>query len=103
MPTDRDPWTPDQWDAASTREGLIAQLRGQREANTLILTELRECRDENARLHANLAAWKRWERAWVFGGDAKYPGSPGVADPRDTLDALERLAVGAEAEEADGA
>jgi len=50
---------------------------------------------------AKLAAWDRWEHAWVFGGDAAYPGKAGVTDPRETLDALERLALGVPEEEAD--
>ena len=37
-----EPMTPEQWAEASTRGALLAQLRGQREAGTLILTELRE-------------------------------------------------------------
>ncbi|HUW11115.1 MAG TPA: hypothetical protein VM537_15405 [Anaerolineae bacterium] len=135
MSTEQLPMDGDQWAEASTREGLMAQLRGQREAGRLALTELRECREEyhkcramwakqvrelseravvaedaaddlrqeNSRLRAHVAAWKRWEHAWVFGGDAKYPGSPGVTDPRETLDALERLALGVPEEEADDA
>ena len=59
--------------------------------------------DEVARLRAKLAAWDAWEHAWVFGGDAAYPGKAGVTDPRETLDALERLALGVEVEEADNA
>ena len=50
---------------------------------------------------AKLAAWDAWEHAWVFGGDAAYPGKAGVTDPRETLDALERLALGVPEEEAD--
>lgn len=103
MPTDLKPWTPDEWDAASTREGLIAQLRGTREALTDALAELRECREENARLCAKLTAWATWEHAWVFGGEVPYPGNPGVTDPRETLDALERLALGVSIEEVDDA
>ena len=56
--------------------------------------------DEVARLRAKLAAWDAWEHAWVFGGDAAYPGKAGVTDPRETLDALERLALGVPEEEA---
>jgi len=56
---------------------------------------------ENAQLRAKLAAWDRWEHAWVFGGDVAYPGKAGVTDPRETLDALERLALGVPEEEAD--
>ena len=98
-----EPMTPEQWDEASTREGLIAQLRGQRGAGRMIMAELRECREANARLRAKLAAWDAWEHAWVFGGDAVYPGSPGVTDPRETLDALVRMAVVMRIEEADDA
>ena len=57
---------------------------------------IRELRDK-------LAAWDAWEHAWVFGGDAPYPGKMGVTDPRETLDALERLALGVEVEEAEDA
>ena len=92
------PMTPEQWDEVSTRGALIAQLRGQRGAGRMIMAELRECREANARLRAKLAAWDAWEHAWVFGGDAEYPGSPGVTDPRETLDTLERLALGVEIE-----
>ena len=49
-----EPMTPEQWDEASTRGALIAQLRGQREAGKMIMAELRECREENARLRAML-------------------------------------------------
>jgi len=56
---------------------------------------------EKASLCAKLAAWDRWEHAWVFGGDEVYPGKAGVTDPRETLDALERLALGVPEEEAD--
>jgi len=48
------PMDGEQWAEASTRGALVAQLRGQREAGTLALTELRECREENARLRAML-------------------------------------------------
>ena len=58
---------------------------------------------ENACLRAKLAAWDAWEHAWVFGGDAAYPGKAGVTDPRETLDALERLALGVPVEEAEDA
>ena len=40
-----EPMTPDQWAEASTREGLIAQLRGQREAGEIVMAELRRHRD----------------------------------------------------------
>jgi len=53
---DEQPMTPEQWDEASTREGLIAQLRGQRGAGRMIMAELRECREENERLRAMLEA-----------------------------------------------
>ena len=52
---------------------------------------------------AKLAAWDAWEHAWVFGGDAAYPGKAGVTDPRETLDALERLALGVPIEGEDDA
>ena len=63
--------------------------------------QLHICEAENTQLCAKLAAWDRWEHAWVFGGDAAYPGKTGVTDLRETLDALERLALGVEVEEAD--
>ena len=40
-----EPMTPEQWAEASTREGLIAQLRGQRGAGKIIMAELRRHRD----------------------------------------------------------
>ena len=55
----------------------------------------------NEQLEEKLAAWDRWEHAWVFGGDAAYPGKAGVTDPREILNALERLALGVPEEEAD--
>ena len=39
------PMTPEQWDEASTRGALIAQLRGQREAGEIVMAELRRHRD----------------------------------------------------------
>ena len=54
MSTEQPPMDGEQWAEASTRGALIAQLRGQREAGEMILTELRECREENARLRAVL-------------------------------------------------
>ena len=59
--------------------------------------------EENADLRAKLAAWDRWEHAWVFGGDAAYPGRAGVTDPRETVDDLERALQGEEIEEAEDA
>ncbi|HUW09279.1 MAG TPA: hypothetical protein VM537_06080 [Anaerolineae bacterium] len=47
------------------------------------------------------AGWHRWEHAWVFGGDAAYPGRAGVTDPRETVDDLERALQGEEIEEAE--
>jgi len=57
-----EPMTPEQWDETSTREGLIAQLRGQRGAAARVLAELRECREENARLRERV---ELWEHAFV--------------------------------------
>ena len=62
-----------------------------------------ECDAAREQLEEKLAAWDRWEHAWVFGGDAVYPGKAGVTDPRETLDALERLALGVPEEEAEDA
>jgi len=64
---------------------------------------LRRAEAEAKGLRAKLAAWDAWEHAWVFGGEAEYPGSPGVTDPRETLDALVRMAVVMRIEEADDA
>jgi len=69
-------------------------------AFTLLFEDLDVCL---GRLVAKLDAWDAWEHAWVFGGDAVYPGSPGVTDPRETLDALVRMAVVMRIEEADDA
>ena len=38
------PMTPEQWDEASTRGALIAQLRGQREAGKMMLEEIARLR-----------------------------------------------------------
>jgi hypothetical protein len=38
-----------------------------------------------------LREWQVWERAWIFGGDAKWPGHEGTADPRDTVEEFEKL------------
>ena len=48
------PMTPEECDEISTRGALIAQLRAQRRVGTMMLTELRECREENARLRKAL-------------------------------------------------
>ena len=53
------PMTPEQWAEASTRGALLAQLRGQRGAGTLALTELRECREE---YHTCRAMWAKQVR-----------------------------------------
>ena len=50
-----EPMTPEQWAEASTRGALVAQLRGQREAGEMILTELRECREDASSFGAALA------------------------------------------------
>ena len=53
------PMDGDQWAEASTRGALLAQLRGQREAGKLVLTELRECREE---YHECRAIWAKQVR-----------------------------------------
>lgn len=64
------PLTPEQWEAASAREGLLAQLRGQRGANRLILAELRECRETIERLYGLLRyVWAQTPGATVKGDD----------------------------------
>jgi len=67
-------------------------------AFTLLFEDLDVCLGH---LVAKLAAWDAWEHAWVFGGDAAYPGRAGVTDPRETLDDLERALQGEEIEEAE--
>ena len=52
------PMTPEQWDEVSTRGALIAQLRGQRGAGRMIMAELRECREENARLRDQIRSYQ---------------------------------------------
>jgi len=47
--------TPEECDEISTRGALIAQLRAQRRVGTMMLTELRECREDAAMMGA---AWK---------------------------------------------
>jgi len=61
MPTDPSRWGLGGRVAVTTREVLIAQLRGQREATRLAIAELRECREENVRLRDLLRpAWLQW-------------------------------------------
>jgi len=45
MSTEQPPMSGEQWDEASTRGALIAQLRGQREAGRIIMAELRRHRE----------------------------------------------------------
>ena len=40
---------------------------------------------------AAVAPWKAWERAWIFGGEAEWPGDEGTADPRDTVREMDKL------------
>ena len=86
------------YDDASWLYYHIAALRQQanlhRKDNELMLRVLAKERQKVCDLRDKLAAWDAWEHAWVFGGDAEYPGKAGVTDPRETLDALERLALG---------
>lgn len=64
------PMTPEEWDETSTREGLIAQLRGQRRAGAMMLTELRECRETVERLYGLLRyVWWQTPGAAVKGDD----------------------------------
>jgi len=84
-------------------EDALAQANLHRKDNELMLRVLAKERQKVCDLRDKLAAWDAWEHAWVFGGDAEYPGSPGVTDPRETLDALVRMAVVMRIEEADDA
>ena len=93
------------WNDGDWMLRYISDLRRQagvhRKDNELMLRVLSKERQELWDLRDKLAAWDAWEHAWVFGGDAAYPGKAGVTDPRETLDALERLALGVPEEEAD--
>ena len=94
------------WEIITLRSRLDraeGELKGMRRAIESWHEEERLWHGFNEQLEEKLAAWDRWEHAWVFGGDAPYPGKTGVTDPRETLDALERLALGVEVEEADHA
>jgi hypothetical protein len=44
----------------------------------------REIVDIVRRVEGELAQWHAWHRAWVFGGDAPWPGQ-GSTDPRDEV------------------
>ena len=79
------------------------ELKGMRRAIESWREEERLWHSLNEQQEEKLAAWDRWEHAWVFGGDAAYPGKAGVTDPRETLDALERLALGVPIEGEDDA
>ena len=41
-------------------------------------------------LREQLAAWRRWQHAWVYGGERQWPGMEGVVDPYDTVEDLAR-------------
>jgi len=94
LTTERDAWRV--LELMSKLDRAEGALHGTQAAIEVWRTERDFWREQAERNLWEVQAWRRWEHAWVFGGDVPYPGRPGVTDPRETLDALERLALGVE-------
>jgi hypothetical protein len=59
-----------------------------REDVPALIAEARRLRGEVDYLRHESQRWRSWERAWVFGGSAPWPGSADSSDPRGTVEAL---------------